>query len=152
MNIIDSYEKDKDDYINMKKEETINNLVYLIIVLLISLIEIFLMIRASFLSRIKEIGILRAIGVKRFDIYKMFFGEIIAITTVSSVPAIILMSYLIYIMTDLTVVGEIYVINLTIIWLSIFIIYFFNILVGLLPLRKLLKKMPYVILSKSEVE
>ena len=152
LNIIDSYEKDKDDYINMKKEETINNLVYLIIVLLISLIEIFLMIRASFLSRIKEIGILRAIGVKRFDIYKMFFGEVIAITTVSSVPAIILMSYLIYVMTDLTVVGEIYVINLTIIGLSIFIIYFFNILVGLLPLRKLLRKMPYVILSKSEVE
>ena len=39
------------------------------------------MIRSSFLSRIKEIGIYRAIGVKRVDIYKMFYGEIFAITT-----------------------------------------------------------------------
>ena len=38
----------------------------------ISLIEIFLMLRSSFLSRIKEIGVLRAIGVKKSDMrYKM---------------------------------------------------------------------------------
>ena len=53
-----------------------------LIIMAISLIEILLMTRSSFLSRIKEIGIYRAIGVKKTDIYKMFLGEIIAITTV----------------------------------------------------------------------
>ena len=48
------------------------------------------MIRSSFLSRIKEIGILRAIGLKKKDIYKMFAGETIAITTLASVPGIAL--------------------------------------------------------------
>ena len=51
------------------------------LVIAISLIEIFLMVRSSFLSRIKEIGILRAVGIKRLDIYKMFLGEVLIITT-----------------------------------------------------------------------
>ena len=53
------------------------------IIIIISLIEVFLMMRASFLSRIKEVGTLRAIGVKKSDIYRMFTGEIIAITTIA---------------------------------------------------------------------
>ena len=65
------------------------------IIIIISLIEVFLMMRASFLSRIKEVGTLRAIGVKKSDIYRMFTGEIIAITTMASIPGWLLMNYVI---------------------------------------------------------
>ena len=51
------------------------------------------MIRASFMSRIKEVGIMRAIGVKKLDIYKMFMGEIIAITTLACIPGVLFISY-----------------------------------------------------------
>ena len=54
------------------------------------------MIRSSFLSRIKEIGVLRAIGVKKADIYRMFIGEIFAITTIAGMPGILLMTYILY--------------------------------------------------------
>ena len=63
-----------------------NSIIFASIILAISVIEIYLMMRSSFLSRIKEVGILRAIGVKRSDIKRMFLGEIFAITTVSSMP------------------------------------------------------------------
>ena len=63
-------------------------------ILAISFIEIFLIIRASFLSRVKEVGVYRAIGVKKNDIYKMFIGEILAITTMASLPGFALMAYI----------------------------------------------------------
>ena len=86
LNVIDVYEKNKDDYIKSKQKSIKNSIIFASIILAISVIEIYLMMRSSFLSRIKEVGILRAIGVKRSDIKRMFLGEIFAITTVSSMP------------------------------------------------------------------
>ncbi len=85
-NIFNKYEKDKEEYISRQKEKIVSSIIFASIIFGISLIEIYLMIRASFLSRIKEIGVLRAIGMKKLDICKMFLGEIFAITTFSSVP------------------------------------------------------------------
>lgn len=86
LNIIDKYEKDKEIYLEEKQNEIRSAVIFAGVILAISLIEIYLMIRSSFLSRIKEIGVLRAIGVKKRDIYRMFVGEIISITTIASVP------------------------------------------------------------------
>ena len=86
LNIIDKYEKDKETYLEEKQNEIRSAVIFAGVILAISLIEIYLMIRSSFLSRIKEIGVLRAIGVKKRDIYRMFVGEIISITTIASVP------------------------------------------------------------------
>ena len=74
--------------------------------LIISLIEIILMMRSSFLSRIKEVGIYRAIGVKKLDIYKMFMSESFAITTLVSLPGILFMSYCLYVLSDISYIGS----------------------------------------------
>ena len=68
-NIIDRYEKDRSDYLEYKKDSVKSAIILASIILAISLVEIYLMMRASFLSRIKEIGVFRAIGVKKSDIY-----------------------------------------------------------------------------------
>ena len=64
LNIIDRYEKDRSDYLEYKKDSVKSAIILASIILAISLVEIYLMMRASFLSRIKEIGVFRAIGVK----------------------------------------------------------------------------------------
>lgn len=86
LKIEDKYEVDKLSNIEERKEVISSTVTFSSIILAISLIEIFLIIRSSFLSRIKEVGVLRAIGVKKLDIYKTFFGESIAITTCISLP------------------------------------------------------------------
>ena len=73
-------------YIDNIKNSILSSLVLAGIILAISLVEIFLMMRSSFLSRVKEVGILRAIGVKKIDIYKMFLGEIIVLTVITGIP------------------------------------------------------------------
>lgn len=152
LNIIDRYEKDKQNYINSKKAEIKSAVIYATIILVISLVEIYLMIRSSFLSRIKEIGVLRAIGVKKKDIYRMFIGEIIAITTMASLPGIFLMTYILNQVSKIPYVERMFIINFKTVGISILIVYLFNIIVGLLPLCKVLRKTPARILARHDVE
>ena len=152
LNVVDTYEKDRQEYLKKKEESIKGSIIFASIILTISLIEIYLMIRSSFLSRIKEIGTLRAIGVKKSDIYRMFLGEIFAITTIASVPGIVLMTAILKAIITIPYVGHSYIINLPVIILSVLLVYLFNILVGLLPLFKVLRKTPAAILARHDVE
>lgn len=152
LNIIDRYEKDKQTYINGKKDEIKSAVIFAGVILAISLVEIYLMIRSSFLSRIKEIGVLRAIGVKKSDIYRMFVGEIISITTIASLPGIILMTYILSQVSKIPYADRMFIINFNTIGISILIVYLFNIIVGLAPLFKVLRKTPASILARHDVE
>ena len=152
LNIIDVYEKNKQNYIDEKHNEIISSVIFAGIILAISLIEIYLMIRSSLLSRIKEVGVLRAIGVKRKDIYRMFLGEIISITTVASIPGIALMTYILSQVSKMAYVDRIFIVNTATIGISVIIVYLFNIIVGLLPLYKVIRKTPAQILARHDVE
>lgn len=121
------------------------------IIIIISLIEVFLMMRASFMSRIKEVGTLRAIGVKKADIYKMFTGEIIAITTLASIPGWLFMNYIIYKLQNVTYLSNIFTCNAFTILASLALIFAFNLIFGLIPVFSTLIKRPAAILARTDV-
>ena len=121
------------------------------VIIIISLIEVFLMMRASFLSRIKEVGTLRAIGVKKSDIYKMFLGEILAITIVASIPGWLLMNYVVYKLQNIQVVSNMFICNPQTVLISLVIIFAFNVVFGLLPVMHTLVKRPAAILARTDV-
>ncbi len=148
----DSYEYSKNLYLANRNDTIKANLTSAGIVLIISLIEIFFMIRSSFLSRIKEVGIYRAIGLKKIDIYKMFSGEIIAITTLANVPAILLTAYVLNTISKVNYFSKYFVINIPIILLVIIGIYIFNLVIGLIPIFTTIIKTPASILSRYDVD
>lgn len=121
------------------------------IIIIISLIEVFLMMRASFLSRIKEVGILRAIGVKKSDIYRMFTGEIIAITTMASLPGWLLMNYVTSRLQNVSYLSNMFVCTPQTILVSLILIFMFNLLFGLLPVMHTLIRRPAAILARTDV-
>ena len=151
MNIENTYEKDKNNYTMQIKDSIRSSIVVAAIILAISLIEIFLMMRSSFLSRVKEVGILRAIGVKKRDIYKMFLGEIIALTTLTAIPGLFVMSYIIKGLQLVSYYQDQFMFNGMVLGISIAIIVGFNILVGLLPVHNVIRKTPARILSGNNV-
>ncbi len=151
LNIRDSYEFSKNKYIKERKDSFKSSLIFGIVVLIVSLIEIYLMVRSSFLSRIREVGIYRAIGMKRRDIYKMFSGEIIAITSIASVLGITLMSYILYELSFIESISDKFMVNINTIIITIIFIYTFNLFVGLLPVWKAMKKRPAQILSRTDI-
>lgn len=121
------------------------------IIIIISLIEAFLIMRASFLSRIKEVGTLRAIGVKKSDIYRMFTGEILAITVIASVPGWLLMNYVIYKLQGFTYLSDMFVCTPQTVLISLALIFGFNLLFGLMPVFHTLMKRPAEILARTDV-
>lgn len=148
----DSYQLAKAKYIESVKKSIIESLIIALILLAISFVEIFLMIRASFLSRIKEVGIYRAIGTKKTDIYKMFLGEILVITTLAGLPGAVLMMLIMKEITKISFFTGFYVINTEVVLTSLILVYGLNILIGLLPIRHTISKTPASILSRNDVD
>ena len=149
--VTDVYAETRDKYIRSLRNDLIRTLAMAAIILAISLIEIYLMLRASFLSRIREVGILRAIGLKKGDIYRMFTGEVLAITILTAVPGITFMSLLLHAMGQIEFFADSFRINPLIAGLSFLIILVFNLLAGLFPVFRTLRKTPVAILSRNDV-
>lgn len=147
-----SYDLTKEEYIDRNKENVKSKLIVSTIIISISLVEAFLISRSSFLSKVKEVGTYRAIGVKRLDICKMFVGEAFAITTLASVPGIFLSSYILKKLSNIKYMKYMYIVNFKIILAAIIIVYVFNLIVSLLPVINLIRKTPANILSRNDVD
>ena len=144
--------KERQAYIHERKDQLTSALIVAGIILLISLIEMFLMLRSSFLSRIKEVGTLRAIGLKKQDIYRMFSGEILVMTLITAVPGIAVMYYVLYNLVKITYYLEgMYMINPAIAGISLAILVVFNLLAGLIPVYVTMRKTPAQILARTDI-
>lgn len=144
--------KERQAYIHERKDQLTSALVVAGIILLISLIEMFLMLRSSFLSRIKEVGTLRAIGLKKRDIYRMFEGEILVITLITALPGIAVMYYVLYNLVKITdYIEGLYMVNPLIAGVSLAIVVIFNLIAGLIPVYVTMRKTPAQILARTDI-
>jgi ABC-type antimicrobial peptide transport system permease subunit len=123
-----------------------------VIIMLISLIEMFLMLRSSFLSRIKEVGTLRAIGLKKKDIYRMFTGEILVITFITAVPGIAIMYLILTQLVKVTYFIEgLYMVTPLTAAVTFAVILVFNLIAGLTPVFATMRKTPAQILARTDI-
>ena len=151
LNIKDSYKYSRDQYISSKKDSIKSSVISSSIIIIISLIEMFLMMRSSFLSRVKEVGILRAIGVKKLDIYVMFSGEVIAITLLTSIPGILFSAYIMNILSKISYLDGIFIVNPMLVISALVAVFTFNLVIGLLPVFNTIRKRPSEILSRTDI-
>ncbi|MDO4546444.1 MAG: ABC transporter permease, partial [Bacillota bacterium] len=151
INVKDTYAESEKSYREMMWASIFSTLIMAGVILAISFIEIFLIIRASFLSRVKEVGVYRAIGVKKNDIYKMFMGEILAITTMASVPGFLFMAYILHKLSGISYFADSFLVTPTVMGICLIAIYGFNLIFGLLPVFRTIRKTPAAILSRTDV-
>ena len=144
--------RDRKAYIHARKDSLTSAIVVAGVIMLISLIEMFLMLRSSFLSRIKEVGTLRAIGLKKKDIYRMFTGEILVITLVTAIPGILIMYFILTQIVRITYYLEgLYMINPVIALIALAIVVVFNLIAGLIPVYVTMRKTPAQILARTDI-
>lgn len=144
--------RDKKAYINARKDQLTSAIIVAGIIMLISLIEMFLMLRSSFLSRIKEVGTLRAIGLKKKDIYRMFTGEILVITFLTAIPGIAIMYFALLQVVKITYYLEgLYMVTPVIAAITFGVILLFNLLAGLIPVYMTMRKTPAQILARTDI-
>ncbi|MBQ6402210.1 MAG: ABC transporter ATP-binding protein/permease [Firmicutes bacterium] len=151
VNVRDVYTQNKNKYLQEKRSSMLSILVLAGVILGISFIEIFLMIRASFLSRIKEVGVYRAIGVKKRDIYKMFSGEILAISILASLPGFLFMAFIISRLIHVSYLRDMFLINSGVLLICLIVIFGLNIVFGLMPVWRTIRKTPAEILARTDV-
>jgi len=148
----DSYDLVRAEYLANMRQEIATKLQWVIITLSGIVIYILLIMRSSMLNRIKEIGIYRSIGATKRDIYKVFFSEIIAFTTVGSLTGYLFMTYLINRVQDtLGTFTSLFYFPPYLFILGIVLIYAVNVLFGMLPIMILLKKTPAEINAKFDI-
>ena len=152
VNVEKTLEKSRDEYNKQRRKNVISKLVVAGVTVTISIIEIYLIMRSSFLSRIKEVGTLRAIGMKKRDIFMMFVGEAMAISLIVSTSGVILMSYILKELATISILESYILINLKVVLLSIATLYTCNLFFGLLPLTRTLKKMPSEIIKRNDFD
>ncbi len=151
VNVKDTYANSREKYIKERWASMLSMLVVAGVILLISFIEIFLMIRASFISRIKEVGVYRAIGVKKRDIYRMFMGEILAITTIASMPGFLFMTFIITKLSKISYMSDMFLVNTPLLILCVIVIYGLNFIFGLMPVWRTIRHRPAKILARTDI-
>ena len=145
-------ERDRASYIHERKDQLASALIVAGIIMLISLIEMYLMLRSSFLSRIKEIGTLRAIGLKKKDIYKMFTGEILVMSFITAIPGIVIMYIALQQLVKVTYYLEgLYIITPKVALITFGIVVVFNLIAGLIPVFVTMRKTPAQILARTDI-
>ncbi|MGE0003244.1 MAG: ABC transporter permease, partial [Candidatus Izemoplasmatales bacterium] len=151
----DVYSSSKETYMANRFDQYAGQLRFIFISLAGIGVYVFLMMRSSMLSRIKEIGIYRAIGATKRDIYKIFLSEIIAFTTVGSMIGYVLVSATVWqvqhqLLSWGLAAADLYF-PLPYFLGGAAIIFLVNILFGLLPIFNLLRKTPSEILAKYDI-
>ena len=148
----DLYESSREDYINQRRSDYSTRITTLVIMLGGIVLFIFFVMKSSMINRVKEIGIYRAIGASKRDVYKIFLSEILVYTTIASITGYLLMVYIVNsIEKQLGAFQSNFYLPFWLIVSGILSIYLINIIFGLLPVYRLLRKTPAEILAKYDI-
>lgn len=112
---------------------------------------VFFIMRSSFMSRVREVGILRAIGVTKKNLTFRFAVETALLLILTVVPGYLLSAWFIGSLSDAPLVAEIFYFPL---WLGVGLFILLaaaTLLFGILPALALLRKTPSEILSKYDI-
>lgn len=117
-----------------------------------AMVGFYFVIRSSLISRIYEVSVYRALGVKKNDIFVSFIVEIFVLTSISTLLGYIIASFA---LTKLSngLIGEFnfFLVNPLTFILGLIIAYVINILAGILPVFLLLRKTPAQILAQYDI-
>jgi len=151
LRFVDNYQNDYDNYMASKTQTTTTLLVFSLIMLATSLIFLYFLMRSRLITRIYEIGVYRALGIKKADVYKTFVSEVLLLTLFSSMIGYILGSLLMINLSTKLIFSSFISYNWFLAMIALVFIWAVNFIVGLLPIGKLLKKTPAEILSKYDI-
>jgi len=151
LNVIDSYSDSLNRYLENMRTSRQASLLFSGVTLAICIVEIYLIIRSSFMSRIKEVGTYRAIGMKKRDIYKMFLGEILIITGLTSFTGVGLMYYILQGTQKIPYISRMYYVSWEVGIAALIGLAAVNVLFGLLPVFQVIRNKPAAILARSDV-
>ena len=145
------YKVERAEYRLIRLANSAGTVIFTLVVLAAMSISYFFIIRSSLISRIYEVSVYRALGVTKGDIRKIFFTEIILITSLTSILGYLVTTYVLFRIQLISMdYFEFIYISFYSLLGGMLLIYLINIISGLLPVSNLLRRTPAEILSKYD--
>ena len=123
----------------------------IIIVLAVMALSMYFVIRSSLISRIKEVGILRAIGVSKRNIRFKFFIEVLVLSTLTILVGLIVGYGIILFLSRSEIMKMMLYLPLWLFGIVAVALFSFAVLFGMLPVFGLVRKTPSSILAKYDI-
>ncbi len=150
-----SQENARSTFISQRISDQATRIISLSIMTIGIVIYLILLIRSSMFQKIKEIGIMRSVGARRFDMVSIYSGEMFAITTKTSIIGFsIAYIIILYYNTRFSLDGfgfNIVSTGLITYLVGILLIYLINIISSIIPILFLMHKTPIEIIKKYDI-
>ena len=132
--------------------DIVSELLTLVLLLVIMSICMYFIMRASLLSRIKEVGIYRAIGVSKKNLVFKFFIESIVLTALTVLIGYLVTSgFILACFSMSSLMAEVFFYPLWLAGADLFILALISLFFGTLPILSLLRSTPSEILAKYDI-
>lgn len=120
-------------------------------IFLISLIILYFMMKANAIARMQDLGVYRMLGISKYSIIGMFAYENFIITTYTSMAGVALTIFVSYVIAQIPSMEMEFYFPWYILVAVVCVIYIVNILIGIWPIRKMLKLPPAQLASKYDI-
>ncbi len=148
-----------DEAVELANEQVAANvgiiLTSVLVLVALNALGFYFIIRSSMMNRIYEISVYRALGVKRKDIVKLFFTEILFLLSITSLLGYAFGTgvayYIANLFENMQIPFSLFLVSPTSIFIGLAVMYGINLLFGLLPVFLLMLKTPSEILSKYDI-
>ena len=149
MIVLNDYEREYAQFMAIRRASRNAMLITILVISSLIWLSLYFIIRSNLFSRIDEIKVYRALGVRRLEIVKIFFVEVFVLTTVTSLIGFLVMMYFI-INNNLFTNFNMVLYTPIQMGLAIIFMYVFNLIFGTLPVLGLLRKTPAAIIAQAE--
>lgn len=150
VNVTHEYVKQRTNFLNQMAFFYSFLWVFSLIIVSITLIALFFVLRASLTERISEIAVFRALGVRRIDIVKTFMVEIFVITTTSFIIGYFFGLYYFTNVNTNLYDNNLIIFPVYLVVLGGLFIYGISQVIGLIPVLTLMRKTPAQIMSSYD--
>lgn len=133
------------------KAELEQRILLILAIFLISLIILYFIMKSKTIARIQDMGVYRMLGISKGNIYAMFAWENILLSSETSLIAVLITVLVIKQISGIKSLGLTLIFPWYAVAGTILLLYVLNILIGLLPVRRLLKLPPAQLAAKYDI-
>lgn len=149
--IQDPYEQQYEKYEQSRRIKLDARVILTITVVIISLVLLYITMRTTSIRKISQIAAYRLIGIPKSGIYKAYTIELFMISACTTIPTVFITSGILKFMASIRSLES----NLVFPWYSIIFLALglslCNILIGLLPIRTILRLLPAKLITKYHI-